>query len=231
MSDDTTAVNPRYRRYIRRLEQLIDRGNELSDERKFVPTPGLTKKYHDDADDQQYRAWLVNCEALLEQVFGKDSPYIREFQKITANSALFPSYPRRMTGVLWGALDDLRGGFLLGQQFIVAGVVFDDVLQEAKHLQSVGHKDAAAVLGRTVLEDALRRLARRAELDDTGKISGVNDRLREEGLLTQPRWRGVRTMLDVGNAAAHGEFDQYDHGDVAKMLDDIEGFLATEFHA
>lgn len=242
MSDDTTAaVNPRYRRYIRRLEQLVDRGVTLDDEQNFSTTSTRTnfpggaarashQKFRDGTSYRDYTQWKVQCQNLLRDVFGEDSEYYRWFDGIGKRR-----FSRSKVGdhlaVVVGALEDLRGGFLIGQEFIVAGAVFDDVLQEAKHLQQAGHKDAAAVLGRTVLEDALRRLARSAEVDDTGQVSGVNDRLKEAGLLTQPRWRGVRTMLDVGNAAAHGEFDQYDHGDVAKMLDDIEAFLATEFHA
>lgn len=232
MSNDTTAeVNPRYRRHIRRLGELIERGNELAQPSQFAANSGRRGGAHfaNDQASETYAGWRLNCEHLLTSLFGEESVTIQRFlhPKMTFDRMFL----RKQVSILSAALEDLRGGFLIGQEFIVAGVVFDEVLQEAKHLQQAGHKDAAAVLGRTVLEDALRRLARSAEVDATGKVSGVNDRLKEVGLLTQPRWRGVRTMLDVGNAAAHGEFDQYDHSDVAKMLGDVEAFLASEFHA
>jgi hypothetical protein len=41
--------------------------------------------------------------------------------------------------VLQGALSDLEGGFLVGQEFLVAGEVFDSVLEEGKHLNEKGH--------------------------------------------------------------------------------------------
>lgn len=238
----TAEINPRYRKSIKRLEELIARGEELAASDKlqtqtshqdaFLGGVRTTSKttFRDDSDKQVYRQWQINCLNILTQVFGEESTHYRWYVG-TQQEGLSDIKIRNLVAVLAAALEDLRGGYLIGQEFLVAGAMFDDVLQEAKHLQQVGHKDAAAVLGRIVLEDALRRLARSIELDDTGKVSGVNDRLKGAGLLTQPRWRGVQKMLDIGNAAAHGKFDQYSDGEVARMLDNIEDFLAAEFIA
>jgi len=32
--------------------------------------------------------------------------------------------------------------------------------------------------------------------------------IEEAGRFTQPQWRMVQAWLDIGNAAAHGKFDQ-----------------------
>ena len=84
------------------------------------------------------------------------------------------------------------------------------------------------MLGRVAAEDGLRRLARKNGLDDTAKASVINDQLKKDELYGQPQWRLIQHWLDIGNDAAHGQFDTYNSEDVKRMLEDIERFLASE---
>ena len=132
--------------------------------------------------------------------------------------------------MLEGALNDLENGYLIGQEFIIAGEVFDSVLEQATYLNQSGHKDPAAVLARVVLEDSLKRLAREESLNETLSASRINDELRRVGRYAQPQWRLIQAWLDLGNAAAHGRFAEYSQQDVQKLIEDIERFLAAHFH-
>src|SRR5680860_1504805 len=131
-----------------------------------------------------------------------------------------------IVGILTGALDDLEGGFLRGQEHLIAGEILDSVLEEARLLNGAGFKDPAAILARVVVEDELRRLSREADLPDKTKATALNDALREKGQYPKPRWRMIQTWLDIGNAAAHGQFDEYKGEDVDRMISDVERFLA-----
>jgi hypothetical protein len=115
----------------------------------------------------------------------------------------------------------LNNGFLVGHEFIIAGELFDSVLDEAKILNKAGHKDVAAVLARVVLEDSLKKIARREKINDEQKISRINDDLKSHNYYTQPMWRQIQAWLDIGNSAAHGKFDQYTSEDVQKMLGNL----------
>ena len=232
MSQESTAVvNPRYRRYIHRLEALIERGDELSQPANFQQRKGYPDQFRDDEDSERYSGWQLNCHHILGAVFGEESVALKRF--LRPKRIFGRQYVRKQVSILSAALEDLKGGFLLGQEMLVAGAVYDDVLAEASALQRAGHARASAVLARTVLEGALRRLARAMDIDHTGKIGGVNDRLKDNDIYHQARWRRIRSLLDIGNAAAHSDDDwaQYSHADVAGMIDDIEGFLAIEFQA
>jgi hypothetical protein len=134
-----------------------------------------------------------------------------------------------LIGLLAGASDDLEKGYLLGQEFLIAGEVFDSVLEQAKYLVTSGYKDPAAILARVVLEDALKRLARGEGIDDTPRASRINDELKAIGKCPQPQWRLIQAWLDIGNAAAHGKFDEYNKEDVVKLLEGVEGFVAGIF--
>jgi aspartyl aminopeptidase len=117
---------------------------------------------------------------------------------------------------------------LTGQEFLIAGEVFASILEQAKELNKSGYKDPAAVLTRVVIEDALRRLARREGVDDKQKASQINDDLKGSGIYPQVQWRFIQAWLDIGNAAAHGKFGDYTEEDVVKMIEGVEQFLAAE---
>ena len=130
-----------------------------------------------------------------------------------------------------GALDDLEAGYLVGQEFLIAGEVFDSILEQAKALNKKGYKDPSAVLGRVVLEDALKRLAKPEGIEENKRASQINDELRKLGKYPQSQWRFIQAWLDIGNAAAHGKFNEYSEADVEKMIEGIEQFLAVGFRS
>jgi hypothetical protein len=175
--------------------------------------------------------WLVQVKNIIETTFGPGSPQTRELRRLADGGVVDARGVSQLIGVLRGSHGDLVHGFLAKQEFLLAGEVFDSVLQEAQHLLATDHKDPAAVLGRVVLEDALKRLARSHELEVATTAGRVNEALRTAGVYGQPQWRQVQAWLDIGNAAAHGNFDQYTTEQVASLLAGVEAFLASSFRA
>jgi hypothetical protein len=220
------TLNPKHERYAARLRQLIA-------EADFVIRPEhLTKNsegYFIKAK-APLQAWLAKVHNIIESVFA-GGPYPRLLEKAGTNHIEYAHHLERVLGLLQGALDDLENGYLIGQEFLLAADIFDSVLDQARHLNNAGHKDPAAVLTRVVLEDALRRMARQESISDGQKASSINDALKASGRLTQPQWRLVQAWLDIGNAAAHGNFTEYDHAAVARLIEDVERFIAMDFRA
>jgi hypothetical protein len=174
-------------------------------------------------------AWLAKVENILVTVFGRNSAHFRQYESLTERTPEHSYEVFSLIGLLQGARDDLQSGFLEGQEQLVAGVVLDSILEQARHLAAAGFKDASAVLGRVVLEDALRRLARRHGCDDTLKPSAINDALRDQAVYSKPQWRAIQSWLDVGNAAAHGEFAAYTAEDVKRLLSDVGQFAVVAY--
>ncbi len=218
----------KYKRYVERLKGLIKEGREISKLEK----PSSVGPYIQADDQIRVHAWNTNVRNIIETTFGKNSPQFHQLVKKTndGKSALAKSYEiYPIIGILEGALSDLEKGFLVGQEFIIAGDIFDDVLEQAKYLNQNKYKDPAAVLARVVIQDALKRIARAEGINDSMKASQINDELKKIGRYTKPQWRQIQAWLDIGNAAAHGNFAQYTQTDVKGMIDDIERFLALEF--
>ncbi len=78
------------------------------------------------------------------------------------------------------------------------------------------------------IEDTLKRLARSEGINYNQKASQKNEELKKIGRYPQPQWRLIQAWLDIGNAAAHGKFSEYDTTAVDKLLEDIKRFLANE---
>jgi len=219
-------LSPKYRRYADRIEALIKESQEIAALGKPREYGGFYVE-----DEARLKAWLVKVKNIVEMTFGRDSPHYKQMLETTSQRVEYASEIVTLEGLLIGALDDLQGGFLIGQEFLLAGEVFGSVLEEAKHLNQSGHKDPAAVLARVVLEDALNRIARSEEVNDNQSAARINDELRKLGRYPQPQWRLVQAWLDMGNAAAHGEFDTYSNADIQRLIEDIERFLASELRS
>ena len=220
-------LTPKYKRYAERIKELVLEGQEISKLEK----PSSVGSFIQGADQIRVNAWNTNVRNIIETTFGKTSSQFYLLDKETNDGTKslendFDIYP--IVGILQGAVSDLENGFLTGQEFIIAGDIFNDVLEQAKYLNQNNHKDPAAVLARVVIEDALKRIARVENVNDSMKASQINDELKKIERYAQPHWRQIQAWLDMGNAAAHGNFDQYSQNDVQRMIEDIERFLALE---
>lgn len=78
------------------------------------------------------------------------------------------------------------------------------------------------VLGRVVLEGWLQSEADRAGVDSTGRASTVLENLRKAGIFATPKWRQIQSLLDIGNAAAHGDTQALGSGDINRLLEFVE---------
>lgn len=222
------------KRYAARLQELIDESKYIE---TLVKTPNASRNsnvlylsFPDVEDKAALNAWLTKVKNILEIVFGNTSTQFKRVEELTNKTVTYgKSQIGSIRGVLLGSLDDLNNGFLIGQEFLIAGEIFDSVLEEAKELLNAGYKDSAAVLGRVVLEDSLKRLARQEDIDDKLKASEINIELRKVGRYNLPQERIIQARLDIGNYAAHGQFEKYTKEQVIGQIEDIERFLASDF--
>ncbi len=220
---------PRQKHSSDRMHELIAAGNEVA---KLEVESQYVGPYI--KDKAALQSWLSKVTNIIEATFGAASSQSRHLSQLMPHGpgSVEHSYEvLSIVGLLSGAVNDLERGYLLGQEFLIAGELFDSLLEQAAHLNRAGYKDPSAVLGRVVLEDSLLRIARREGLDTTQKPSVINDALKNAGIYAQPQWRIIQAWLDIGNAAAHGKFGDFSQEDVTKMLDGIASFLAREFRA
>lgn len=136
-----------------------------------------------------------------------------------------------LAGVAAALRDDLEAGYTHGVAELIHAEVFSDFLEMADELQTSGYKDAAAVIAGSVLEDHLRKLARKSGVTiekkdgSAKKADTLNAELTTAGVYNLLEQKSVTAWLDLRNNAAHGNYDQYDHQHVASVIRDVRAFL------
>jgi hypothetical protein len=203
---------------------IIPKSTIVNGGTKLTPQPYIN-------DLESLNAWLIKIHSIIEIIFGNSSPQYKRLQEITTKDTNKKYRIHEIKGLLKGSLDDLENGFLIGQESLIACEVFNSLLEEAESLFEHGHDQAAAILGRVVLEDALKRLARLEQLDDTKKATLLNDELKKARRYNQIQWRQIQVWLDIGNDAAHNNPPTYKKEQVKDLLDGIKRFIAIEFNA
>lgn len=137
-----------------------------------------------------------------------------------------------LTGVLRALKADYVAGRLISVTELVHADVFSDFLEMARHLQSEGYKDAAAVIAGSVLETHLRKLCDKhgilTEKDDRPKKADtLNNELSSAGVYSKLNQKNVTAWLGLRNHAAHGQYAGYDKEQVDIAIQGISNFISN----
>jgi hypothetical protein len=197
--------------------------------------------------------WKARAENLIVRICGEGSSYHRHLLRVESEADkrakeeiegihiltgdfFFPArYPEIRKGLirqdLWGILNglykDLEAGLLIDIRTIVEAEVFSDLLEMAEHLLENGYKDPSAMLIGAVLEDGLRRIARKHHIvvKDDDNISSLNQKLYQKQVFNKLSFDQIRVWSGIRNSAAHGKFDEYPIEDVRLMLEGVRILL------
>jgi hypothetical protein len=211
-----------------RLNELIQRGDAVLATRRNPPSNSFG--FDANVDSQLAHHWFTSVQNILSRVFGPDSEHYRNCSAQPGKQGLTYSPALRAQGVLRAALEDYERGFLFKLKELVEAEVFSDFLDQAKALLDAGYCGPAAVLVGSVLEDGLRRLASRKNLDlpDRPKLDRVNSDLAKAGAYSKLVQKRITAFADIRNNAAHGKWDAFSDEDVREMHTWV-GRLLEEF--
>lgn len=158
------------------------------------------------------------------------SSYRNEMQAILAQD-LQPGWSvPRLLGLLTAVRDDYAAGYMQTVELLVHADLFADFLEMADDLVTKGYKDAAAVIGGSVLEEHLRKLAGLHAVSITSaaahkKADVINADLVKAGAYNKLEQKSVTAWLGLRNDAAHGNYTAYDHRQVEALLRDVRDFM------
>ena len=175
--------------------------------------------------------WRASVSSLLHRVFGKAGDTHRQYQaelaKEDGNYTLARMFPR-LKAIFLSAKEQYEGGYLFDVRNLIHADVFADELEQAKHFLDKGHKVPAAVIAGTVLESTLREICtQHTNLAPSDNINRMNDDLAGESVINGMQKKQITAWAAIRNGAAHGRPDEFEFGDVARMIDGIRDFVAT----
>jgi hypothetical protein len=136
--------------------------------------------------------------------------------------------------ILFGILRALRADYEAGRmktiQELIHADMFADFLEMAEHLLEEGYKDPAAVMIGSVLEEHLRKLCVKCnvnivENDRPKKADRLNNELSAANIYTKLDQKSITAWLDLRNKAAHGKYSEYTKEQLALMLQGVQNFM------
>lgn len=196
---------------LKRFDELISMGKEV-----LLPFPKSSPSLQYLAKKQR---WQTSCQHILERTFGEENVYSKTFGRLLD----YRNWRLHIThglSLMKGAKEEIEKGFLYKIERLITADFFDSVTEQAEYLLKSGFKDVAAVLGRVVIENTLKDIAKRESIEfpDEIKLSELNQLLRKNDVYPKNIWRVTQGYVDLGNYAAHGKFDKYDDKSVGNML-------------
>jgi hypothetical protein len=131
-----------------------------------------------------------------------------------------------LLGVLHGLKSDYESGHLQTVEQLVHADLFTDFLAMATELLDKGFKGPAAVLGGSVLEEHLRKLADKTITTDGAprKAEAINTELGTH-IYGRDEQKQVTAWLAIRNIAAHGHWSTFQPAQVALMLQGVDAFV------
>jgi hypothetical protein len=195
-----------------KFEELIEQAESLHKETGGYDIPSLVR----------FREVRVSALNLLARLASPESTYYEELRNSEFTDHL------ALHGILLAARTDFAQGFMADARLLISAEVFSDILIQADILLENEYVQAAAVVTRAVLEDALRRLAtaRRVPTIQTDTIGRLNENLYMAGAYTVLQQKEITAKAQIGNDAAHGHTEKYTRPDVAAFLEFTKRFLA-----
>ncbi|WP_437746247.1 hypothetical protein WMF39_15225 [Sorangium sp. So ce1504] len=204
----------------------------------------VLEKFHDSSKRAQFRDLsdrpvdeAKHVETLMYAAIKRLSPpgsaYIQQANLILDSCAPpTPAYTvLHLCGILTALRDDYESGRLMGITELIHADLFSDMLSMAQYFVEDGYKDAAAVIGGSVLEEHLRKLCNKfgvPTVDASGghkKAMLINAELRKAEAYGLTDDKAITAWLDIRNNAAHGKYDKYELGQVRLLVDGVRDFI------
>lgn len=123
-----------------------------------------------------------------------------------------------MLGVLQATGADRDRGLLNQVEYAIVAEAFDDFLDAAASLHKSGQLEGSAVLVSAVLEDTIKKIARKNDLEPPATLEPAINELVAAGVFTAIRAKRVKAWAAVRTAAFHARWDEIDIRSVGEAI-------------
>jgi hypothetical protein len=213
------------------LDRVKDRlGGLLEQADELVNTRYHSESRQEFVDAGAFREWRVGCVVFLQEAFGVDNAYTREYDFCCDSPYL--SAVVRGRAVLRAVREYVAFGRVARVEELVAAEIFNDLIAIARRMAERGNLGAALVTAGTVIEDVLRRNARNRKItfrEDLDDAATINQKLWQGGVYPAMVSKRVANWIKLAQAAGnHGPMHQVTGGreEVLALLKGVSGFVS-----
>jgi hypothetical protein len=171
------------------------------------------------SDYLRFRAQAMN---LIRRSCGASSDHYQELKRLAEdpNSSTNPYYLMHCFGVVEAAHRDFEAGLLFDVRSLVAAELLGDFMDQAEALLDAGYHVPAASLSGAVLEDAMRKLCEKNNINypTNSGINSLNAELARNDIYDKLILKRITAIADIRNNADHGNFEKFTKEDVTDMV-------------
>ncbi|MHC4122916.1 MAG: DUF4145 domain-containing protein [Planctomycetota bacterium] len=206
------------------FEKLIKEGDDILQKNRWDGT-----NFYSNPSTLDYNKWYTSASNLIEKTCGSNNSYYRKIEALYVENRGQSYIMPGCLGILKALYEDLKLGLLEDTKALITAEVFTDFIEQAEYLLNEGYVLPAAVIARTVLEDALRTLCRKNDIDlsKKPKLEWMNVELTKKGVYNRNTQKQITAWAGIGNSAAHGKTEEFTEDDVNNMIKGIINFNAT----
>ena len=204
-----------------RLARLLEQADEL-----------VNTRYHSESrqefvDAGAFREWRVGCVVFLQEAFGVESAYTREYDFCCDSPYL--SAVVRGRAVLRAVREYVAFGRVARVEELVASDIFNDLIAIARRMAERGNLTAALVAAGAIIEDVLRRNARNRKIsfrEDLDDAAAINQKLWQGGVYPTMVSKRIANWIELTRAAESSSNISIDRNEVLAMLKAVSGFVS-----
>jgi len=212
------------------IENITQRFDELILEvREFIKSiksAGVTT----DDNITQNRAWQSSAYNLLSIIPINNNQYLKEFDLIarkydSRHSSINTHKLLEILGLLISAKNEFDKGLLTQIDLIIAAETFDNFLDHAEEYHKAGKATESAVLASAVLEDTVKKIAKKHNIDHSKTLDPLVDDMIKINVFTPVKGKRIKAYASTHNHALHADWDKFDIKDVGEMIKGIRELI------
>lgn len=213
-----------------KLDYTITRKfDELAEKAKKVKSSMLVTDIAATVDSQVFQDWATSALSLLQQVFGEESAYYRNFESIYSKimNITYKENFDNCRAIVQSARNDYEAGGLTEIGLFLDQAVLDYLGGRTSEFLQRGDNTTACILASVLLEQVLVLICGNRSLP-VGTIQEMNETLYKEKAYQVGSYQRVKDWCYMKEDFLSGRGDQYAAAEVDDMLRGVQKFIAKE---
>lgn len=193
--------------------------DKISDSFKQLIQEG--RRFGENGSNTDYFRFCAQAMNLIRRSCGESSDHYQELKRLAEDpSTTNPYYLTHCLGAVEAVLHDFEAGLLFDVQSLIAAELLGDFMDQAEALLTAGYHVPAASLSGAILEDSMRKLCEKHNINYTAKsgIYSLNSELAQNTIYDKLIMKRITAIADIRNNTDHGNFDKFIKEDVTDMI-------------
>ncbi|MDD5712260.1 MAG: hypothetical protein PHY31_05805 [Smithellaceae bacterium] len=212
-------MDKRAEAFIQKLDELLERITPLKGTWWSSNMGGGFK------DTVSFEAIYTEAISLIATIYGKGDPHYQRIIHFYSQGHLHAL--EQTEGLLKGTKSNLESGLIDDLKSKVLIDIKSDFIESANNLLSEGEKDSAAVLACIVLEDSIKRLAAKFNVNKAKdkELNVAAGALLRAGVIEKSTNQSIQNFKNLRNAALHAQWEEVSVESVTLLLTFLPMFI------